>query len=264
VKQQSNIQDDYLTHPSFAKAQDGVTHAFFTRKGGISEGVYASLNCGLGSNDRRENVLENRRRVLQILGMEERTLCTLSQIHSADVVTIDGLDDVDQHKDADALVTGSKDVVLGILTADCTPILFADANAGVVGAAHAGWKGTLLGVIENTVEAMILLGAKKQNISAVIGPTIAQESYEVSQPFYDDFVADDPSYQRFFIASHKEAHYQFDLPGLVTYRLEQLELQSIANICCNTYTSSGLFYSYRRTCHRRELDFGRLLSVITL
>ncbi|MEM9715953.1 MAG: peptidoglycan editing factor PgeF [Pseudomonadota bacterium] len=237
-----------------------VRHGFFTREGGISTGIYQGLNCGLGSNDDRDQVVENRNRVATALGTS--SLTSVYQIHSPDVAIADQIDPSDPPK-ADALVTATPGLAIGILTADCTPVLFADPKAGVIGAAHAGWKGAIGGVLENTVDAMIGLGATRDDIMATAGPTISQANYEVGQDFMEQFLAEDPDFARFFANGVQPEKYQFDLPGFVLSRLRAAGVTAEWTGHC-TYADEDRFFSYRRTTHRGEPDYGRQISAIML
>lgn len=232
-------------------------HGFFTRKGGASSGIFAGLNCGLGSSDQADCVAMNRARVASEMGVEPDALVSLKQVHSAEVVTL--TDPPTERVEADGMVTTTPGIALGILTADCAPVLFrAD---GVVGAAHAGWKGAIGGVLEATVEAMRALGAK--DIKACVGPTIAQASYEVDTGFLERFLAEDPDYSRFFAGGRDPDHAQFDLPSFVLHRLRKagVEAEWTGH---DTYADPARFYSYRRTTRQGEADYGRLISVIRL
>ncbi|GAB5448305.1 peptidoglycan editing factor PgeF [Gymnodinialimonas sp.] len=236
---------------------DGVTHGFFTREGGASTGVYAGLNCGNGSSDQAEVVAMNRARVAEAMGVAE--LAGVHQIHSADVVVAD----VGAKPRADALVTDRPGVALSILTADCQPVLFADPEAGVVGAAHAGWKGALDGVLEATLDAMEGLGAVRGRVKAVIGPSISQKSYEVGQEFLERFIDEDPAYGRFFV-NGVDGKYQFDLVGFGLTRLRAAGVGEAEWTGHCTYADAARFYSYRRATHRGEADYGRLIATIRL
>lgn len=252
----------FITDPEFSRIQD-IKHAFFTRQGGVSEGIYASLNTGVGSKDNPEHVQENRLRVVQAMGGENpEMLHSLYQIHSDKVVSVSG--PCTQRQEADALVTRTPDVMLGILTADCTPVLFADETAQVIGASHAGWKGAWGGILENTVRQMEALGADRARIRAVIGPTIQQTSYEVGPEFVDRFIKENKDFVRFFIQSVKQGHAMFDLPAYVTYRLQSFDVNSVTNVGRDTCAEEDTFFSYRRTCLRGETDYGRNISVIML
>lgn len=243
---------------------DGLAHGFFTREGGISGGIYASLNIGLGSDDNRDHVLENRKRVAGSFGVETDRLVSPYQIHSPDVITVTGPFEDGADRKADALVTATRGLVLGVSTADCGPVLFADTKAGVVGAAHSGWKGAVTGVLQNTVSAMEALGASRGNITVVLGPTISQAAYEVGPEFRDRFLEEDPANDRFFVASEKSGHHMFDLPAFITARLGSLGLKSVGDMGLCTYGDEARFYSYRRTTHRQEPDYGRQISAIAL
>lgn len=238
-------------------------HAFMSNEGGVSRGIYRSLNCGPGSNDDAMNVEENRRIVAEhIAKRRDAHVLSCYQHHSADVVVATADWGEDRPK-ADAMVTQTPGLILGILTADCTPVLFSDDKAGVIGAAHAGWKGALGGILENTIAAMEKLGASRGNIKAAIGPTIHQPSYEVGISFRDQFLDQNPAFEKFFAAGKDTEHFQFDLPGLVTARLDAVNLLGIHNVRIDTYTSD-MHFSYRRTTHRGEPDYGRQISAIML
>jgi len=233
-------------------------HGFFTRKGGASSGIFSGLNCGPGSSDMSEAVAVNRARVAEAMGVAPEALVSLNQTHSADVATLTA--PPASRISADAMVTATPGIALGILTADCQPVLFADAKARVVGAAHAGWRGTRDGVLEATVAAMQALGAR--DIVAVIGPTISQAAYEVGPEFYETFTDDDPQAARFF-ATGQGDRMLFDLPGYALSRLRAAGVTAEWTRHC-TYRDPERFYSYRRTSHRKEADYGRLISVIRL
>lgn len=238
-----------------------LQHGFFTRKGGASSGIFDGLNCGLGSSDQAEIVKINRARVAEAMDVPREALITVHQVHSADVVTVEGpLEDAPR---ADAMVTDRPGLALGILTADCQPVLFADAEAGVVGGAHAGWRGALDGVLDATLDAMEALGAQRGRIHAVIGPSISQRAYEVGPEFIEDFLADDPENTRFF-ASGRGDRYQFDLPAYGVHRLRRagVGLAEWTRHC--TYSEPERFFSYRRSVHLEEADYGRLISAIRL
>jgi len=238
-----------------------LRHGFFTRRGGASSGVFSGLNCGPGSSDQREAVAINRSRAATALGIEADALVAVHQVHSADVVPVTGpLADMPR---ADALVTATPGIALSVLTADCQPVLFADKTAGVIGAAHAGWRGALDGVLEATLEAMEALGAHRADTVAVIGPTISQRAYEVGPEFIDDFLADDPGNGRFFINGEGD-RYHFDLPGYGLHRLRSAGIGEAEWTRHCTYSDPDRFYSYRRTTHAGEADYGRLLSAIRL
>ena len=239
-----------------------IRHGYFTRAGGVSEGLYRGLNVGLGSSDEREKVLENRRRVAAWFGLPVERLATVHQVHSPDVVTI-GADYDGTRPEADAMVTRAPGIALGVLAADCGPILFADPENRVIGAAHAGWKGALTGVLENTVAAMEALGAERGSIIACLGPSISQASYEVGPEFVERFTAENPDYQRFFVSSTNLGHAMFDLPALTVDRLTQAGVRAESLGLC-TYPDSERFFSYRRTTHLKEPDYGRQISAISI
>lgn len=236
-------------------------HGFFTRKGGASSGIFAGLNCGTGSSDQAEIVAINRTRVAEAMGVTPDALVTVNQVHSPDVVTVTG--PLADRPRADAMVTAMPGLALAVLTADCQPVLFADAQAGVIGAAHAGWRGALDGVLEATVAAMEALGARREAISAVIGPCISQAAYEVGPEFLDAFRDDDPANTRFF-ANGAGDRLLFDLPGFGLHRLRTAGVGRAEWVRHCTYRDSERFYSFRRTTHSGEADYGRLISVIRL
>ena len=238
-----------------------LRHGFFTRRGGASSGVFAGLNCGSGSSDQSEIVSINRARVAQAMGVGTDHLVGVHQVHSADAVTVTG--PLEEKPKADALVTDQPGVALSVLTADCQPVLFADHEAGIIGAAHAGWKGALNGVLEATIEAMLGLGAARGNIHAVIGPSISQAAYEVGPEFFDTFSAEDPEYTRFFAGGTGD-RMMFDLPAFGLYRLREAGIASAEWTRHCTYADADRFYSYRRSTHKKEADYGRLIAAITL
>ncbi len=248
---------EILTSPALA----GVTHGFFTRKGGASSGVFHGLNCGHGSSDQTAVVTVNRARVAAAMGVEPAQMAGVHQVHSPDVVTLEAAPEAPLK--ADALVTATPGLLLTVLTADCQPVLFADRTAGVVGAAHAGWRGALEGVLEATVEAMEALGARRANISAVIGPCISQRAYEVGHDFMDQFLIEDPDYSRFF-SGGPNGRPMFDLPAFGLHRLRAAGVGSAEWTRHCTYSDPERFYSYRRTTHAGEADYGRLISAIRL
>ena len=236
-------------------------HGFFTRRGGASSGIFAGLNCGPGSSDQAEVVLINRVRVADAMEVEAEALVSLHQYHSAEVLTLSAPRQ-DKPK-ADAMVTATPGIALAVLTADCQPVLFADHEAGVVGAAHAGWRGALDGVLDATLEAMEALGADRDNVQAVIGPSISQRAYEVGPEFFDRFVGDDEENQRFF-ANGQGDRMLFDLPGFGLHRLRAAGVGQAEWTRHCTYSDENRFYSYRRSVHRKEPDYGRLIASITL
>lgn len=249
---------EYIT----SDALKGVTHGFFTRKGGASSGIYAGLNCGGGSDDQRDAVALNRVRVCTAMEIEPQALTTVYQTHSADVVTVTGLPS-EPRPEADAMVTATPGIGLAILTADCEPVLFADREAGIIGAAHAGWKGAQAGVLEATLDAMEALGARRKAIAAVIGPTISQSAYEVGPEFVERFLDEARENARFF-ASGAGDRALFDLPGYGLMRLRAAGVRHAEWTRHCTYSDPARFYSYRRSVHTKEADYGRLISVIRL
>ena len=241
-----------------------IRHGFFTREGGASEGIYASLNCGPGSNDSPEAVAENRARTMSMLELPPDALTTVHQCHSATAVMVDGPFAAEQAPKADAMVTTRRALALGILTADCAPVLFADRRGNVVGAAHAGWRGAVGGVLDNTLTLMEQAGARRKDIVAAIGPCIGQRSYEVGPEFPAPFLAEDPSNGDFFCASARDGHHLFDLPGYVARKLSRLGLSDVTRVPADTFRDETRFFSYRRAVLRREPDYGRQLSAIVL
>lgn len=238
-----------------------VKHGFFTRRGGASSGVFAGLNCGQGSSDQSEIVAINRARVADAMGVAPNHLLGVHQIHSATAVPV--TETYAEKPRADALVTATPGLALSVLSADCQPVLFADAEAGVIGAAHAGWRGALEGVLHATVDAMETLGAKRENIAAVIGPSISQRAYEVGPEFMDSFIAEDPDYARYFINGEGD-RMLFDLPGFGLNRLRAAGVGHAEWTRHCTFSDPERFYSYRRTTHAKEADYGRLIAAITL
>ena len=247
---------------SLLAAIPGLRHAFFTREGGVSGGVYEGLNGGLGSNDDPACVAENRRRMAEQMGVAPERLLSVHQIHSPDVVVATGPWQGDKPR-ADALVTSTEGIAIGVTAADCGPILFADAAARVIGAAHAGWKGALTGVLESTIDAMEKLGADRSGIVAAIGPLIRQHSYEVGSEFVERFLDADAENGVFFIPSNRAGHSMFDLAGFIRMRLENAGVLMIDDTGVDTY-SDERFFSYRRSVHRKEADYGRHVHAIAL
>lgn len=242
----------------------GIRHGFFGRKGGVSEGLYDSLNCGLGSKDTREAVTENRARVAIALGSRPDRLVTGYQIHSPDVAHVETPWQPGDAPKVDGLVATKPGIVLGVLAADCAPILFADPEAKIIGAAHAGWRGAVGGVLDATVNAMVRLGARAAFIRAAVGPCIGKDSYEVGPEFPAPFIAENPGNRDFFRPARREGHFMFDLTGYVGRRLERLGLGTVELLQRDTCAEADSFFSYRRSCLRKEADFGRGLSAITL
>ncbi|TNB49343.1 peptidoglycan editing factor PgeF [Martelella lutilitoris] len=243
-------------------AGTALRHGFFTRRGGVSSGIYESLNCGAGSDDRPEDVAENRARVAGWFGEDVSRLVNLHQCHSADAIAVDA-PFAGERPRADALVTKTPGLVLGVLTADCGPVLFADPTAGVIGAAHAGWRGALGGVLEATLAAMMKLGARREAIGACLGPSIGRRAYEVGPEFVARFTEEDKVFSRFFSPSGKEGHALFDLAGFIGLRLDRAGIaHDIMGQC--TYENEQDFFSYRRSTHRGEPDYGRQISAISI
>ena len=252
-----------LQAKSLAKLEP-IRHAFFTRSGGVSQGVYASLNGGVGSKDTVENVAENRARMATTLGVSADRLLTAFQIHSPDVVVAEKPWTREQRPRADAIVTRVSKLAIGVSTADCGPLLLADSDAGVVGAAHAGWRGALGGVIEATVAAMERLGADRTSITAALGPTIRQPNYEVGPEFVERFLAADSTNSRFFTSSQRAGHAMFDLTGYIAERIRRAGIARFEDLGLCTYADPERFFSYRRTTLRGEPDYGRHVNAIAL
>jgi len=242
----------------------GIRHGFFTRVGGVSAGVYASLNCGFGAKDEAARVSENRARAMKLLRLSPSALATAKQVHGAETVVVEKPWPEDLAPRADALVTNRPGIALGILTADCAPILLADSEARIIGAAHAGWRGALQGVIEAVVAAMEDLGASAPRICAAIGPCIANTSYEVGPEFPAPFLAQDPANAAFFAPSPRAGHFLFDLPGYTEKRLKALGLKRVELSGADTAAEAARFFSYRRACLKGEPGFGLELSAIAL
>src|ERR1700732_1925221 len=241
----------------------GLRHAFFTREGGVSGGIYTSLNGGIGSRDDAASLAENRRRMAEQIGVDPEHFLNVHQTHSPDVVVASGPWQGASRPLADAIVTRSEGLAIGVTAADCGPILLVDPNARVIGAAHAGWKGALTGIVESTVEAMERLGAERGGIVAAIGPLIRQCSYEVGGEFVERFVQADAENTVFFSASAREGHSMFDLAGFIRMRLENAGVLMIDDLGVDTYADAR-FYSYRRSVHRNEPDYGRHVHAIAL
>ena len=239
-----------------------IPHGFLGRRGGVSTGIFASLNCSLGSDDNRDDVLENRRRAAAAV-LPGSALSRVYQVHSADVVTV--TEPIDQHNPpkADALVTNLPGFLLAVQTADCVPVLFSDEKAGVIGAAHSGWKGSITGVTDNTILAMEALGADRANIACAIGPCVAQKSYEVDAAFFARFAEADAANERFF-SGGKLGHYQFDIEGYVAARLAAFGITRIECLGQDTYSQAHRFFSYRRSCHKGENGYGGQMALIGL
>ena len=245
-------------------ALTGIRHGFFTRAGGVSSGLYASLNGGVGSRDDAGKVLENRVRMAAALGVEPRRLLTAYQTHSPNVVVAEAPWTTENRPQADAIVTRMRALAIGVTTADCGPVLFAEPRAGVIGAAHAGWRGALTGVIEATIAAMERLGAAQRQIRAAIGPMIRQGNYEVGPDLVERFRADDPASSRFFGPAKRDGHAMFDLAGYIAARLKRAGITEVEDVGLCTYADPEQFFSYRRTTHRAEADYGRHVNAIAL
>ena len=250
-----------MTEPFRARSLAGVPHGFFGREGGVSTGAYASLNVGIGSDDDPQAVAENRLIATRAV-LPHATLVTPYQVHSADAVTVLALPADGQRPHGDALVTDRPGLALGILTADCAPVLLADREAGVVAAAHAGWKGAIGGITDATVLAMEAIGADRSRIVAAIGPCIARVSYEVDAGFLQRFTRDDPENERFFADGRRPGHHQFDLEAYVAHRLAAAGIGRIEALGLDTYADEARFFSYRRATHRGERDNGRQIAII--
>jgi len=252
-----------LQAPSLAK-RPGVRHAFFTRAGGVSQGIYMSLNGGVGSRDEPRNVAENRARMASALGVAADSLLTPYQIHSPDVVVATKPWSAGDRPRADAIVTRVPQLAIGVSTADCGPLLFADSDARVIGAAHAGWRGALNGVLEATIVAMEKLGASRDRISAALGPTIRQANYEVGSEFVDRFLAAGRSNARFFLPGERDGHAMFDLGGYIADRIGQAGIGQFEDLGLCTFAEPERFFSYRRTTRNGEADYGRHINAIAL
>ncbi len=241
-----------------------IRHGFFTRQGGVSRGLYASLNCGQGSADDRVAVTENRARVARHLESAAGDVQTLHQVHSPTALVVERLTPREELPKADALVTATRGLAVGVLTADCAPLLLADGEAGVVGAAHAGWRGALAGVVDAAIDAMARLGARRERIRAAIGPSIGPKTYEVGPEFEAEFLELDPENARFFRRPTRDARPHFDLPGFVAHRLSRAGIRFVESVAHCTYENESLFYSYRRSRVRAEADYGRQISAIVV
>ena len=248
-------QFEELVHPR-------VAHGFFGRQGGVSTGLFSSLNCGLGSGDERSAVIKNRGLVAAALGALQDQIVTAHQVHSAEAAIVSEAWGHDDRPQVDGLVTNVPGIILGVLTADCGPVLFSDAEAGVVGAAHGGWKGALTGITDSTVVKMEALGARRSRIVAVLGPTISGAAYEVGPEFLDRFKA--PVDRKFFTDSVKENHYMFDLPAYLVERMRGFGIGTVINSGLCTYLNERAYFSYRRATHSHEKDYGRQIAVIGL
>jgi len=244
---------------------NGIRHGFFTRAGGVSNGIYAGLNCGPGSADVPENVAENRGRVCRYLGSSHQAdVATLYQVHSADALAVDAVIPADARPKADAVVTRTPGLVIGVLTADCAPVLFADPEAGVVAAAHAGWRGAVGGVLASTVAEMEKLGARRNRIVAAIGPAINHDSYEVGPDFEAELLKSCADNEKFLVRENPDQRAHFDLPGFVAFQLEKCGITEVETRSPCTYRNESNFFSYRRSQHRSEGDYGRQISAIVV
>lgn len=241
-----------------------VRHGFFTRQGGASDGIYGSLNCGPGSSDDPAHVVENRARIVRALDVAPDCVLTPRQVHSDKVFYIDRPVSYADMPQVDALVTDKPGLAVGILTADCAPVLFASASKKIVGAAHAGWKGALNGVLESTIAEMEKRGADRNDIVAALGPCIGPQSYEVSDDFKAPFLVQDAGNGAFFRPASKPGHLIFDLPAYVRARLEKAGVHVLHDVRQDTFSDEGSYFSYRRSCHRKEADYGRQMSIISI
>lgn len=242
----------------------GIRHGFFTREGGISEGIYAGLNCGRGSDDNLDHVGENRTRVAHHLGARHGDIATPYQIHGANAVVVTELPDRNALPKADAIISATPGLAVGIVTADCGPVLFADPVAKVVAAAHAGWRGALGGVLEAAISGMVNLGAKRGNIHAALGPCIQQENYEVGPNFEADFASQDPAFRRFFVTPAATGRAKFDLSGFIAQELRRCGVATVERSDLCTLQAESLFFSYRRSQALKEPDYGRQISAIVV
>lgn len=254
--------DNLCANMSHDNRKYDIAHGFLGRKGGLSTGRYAGLNVGLGSDDDPQTIHKNRMMAAHAV-LPDAPLHSVHQIHSNIAVIADEKTISDSRPQADALVTDKPNIALGILTADCVPILLADYRAGVIGAAHAGWKGAITGVTDSVIDLMENLGASRENIACGIGPCIAQKSYEVDSGFYQNFMDDDPMNEHFF-KSGKAGHYQFDIEAYAASRLARVGIKNITCLGQDTYSQEDEFYSYRRSCHRNEGGYGRQISIIAM
>ena len=244
--------------------QPGIAHGFFGRQGGHSRGIFASLNCGLGSGDNRETVVRNREVVAKALGGREQQIVTTYQVHSAEAIVVTKPWPHDERPKVDGMVTNVPGLILGTLTADCGPVLFSDHRAGVIGCAHAGWKGALTGITDSTVLKMEKLGAKRKNIVAVLGPTISKSAYEVGPEFFQRFIDASESNKIYFTDSVKKGHHMFDLPAYLIVRMKAFGIGMVIDSTLCTYTRAEEYFSYRRATHAHEQDYGRQIAAITL
>ncbi len=249
---------------SLLKDFKSIRHGFYTRQGGHSTGVFASLNCGYGSGDDKDIVQKNRASAMEHIEFDEHDLVTVYQTHSAKVATVTEAWRYDDAPHVDAMVTNQPGIALGILTADCAPVLLADAVNQVIGAAHAGWRGAKSGILKQTIKAMEKIGAEASNIAGAVGPCIRQDSYEVRDVFRSAFIEDDHKNESYFVPSSREDHYQFDLPGYIEDQLTALSISQVDILPFDTYSDEDLFFSFRRTTHQEKEQYGRALSAIGL
>jgi YfiH family protein len=256
--------DGKIVHANCLDGLPSIRHGFFTRQGGVSTGIYASLNCGMGSSDDKSLVRENRARVAAALGVAGAPVLTLHQSHTDIAMIVDAPFPDGPLPRGDALVTRTPGIVIGALAADCTPVLFADPEAGVIGAAHAGWRGALGGILESTIATMARIGARPDRIRAAVGPCINQPAYEVGPEFEEAFVNIDREYAAFFKRPTADGRAHFDLPGFVEHRLSRAGLAKVERQSLCTYENESLLFSFRRATHRKEPDYGRQISAIVL
>ena len=243
-------------------AATGARHGFFSRAGGVSGGLFAGLNCGAGSGDDARKVAENRARVAQRLNVAPERLLSAYQVHSATALVVNEPWDTETRPQVDGLVTAQADIAIGVLTADCGPMLFSSSDGTIVGAAHAGWKGALTGIAEATINTMIELGADRDGITAVLGPTISGTAYEVGPEFVARFTDHDPANADFFRPSERDGHAWFDLPGYIARRMDKAGIAGFTDLARCTYADEAAYFSYRRATHRGEDDYGRLIAAI--
>ncbi|CAF25832.1 peptidoglycan editing factor PgeF [Bartonella quintana] len=257
-----SVPEPILAKDLFALQTHGIKHGFFTRQGGVSKGLYHSLNVGQSSNDQPEHIAQNRILIANYFGIKVQNLVTVNQIHSCKVVVVDQAF-IDEPLKADALVTTAKDLAIGILTADCGPILFADPQAGVIAAAHAGWRGSLNGIVEKTISVMEEQGAKRRSITAVLGPCIGPCHYEVTDEFYNQFIDYHSKFRKYFLKTAKVKHFSFNLWTFIMDKLQEAGVNASSLGLC-TYQDEQHFFSYRRATHRNESDYGRQISALML
>lgn len=243
-----------------------IQHGFYTRNGGVSDGIYKSLNCGMGSDDNLDHVLENRTRVARDMGLDETAnLLTVYQVHGTDCLSVrNPVFDFKTPPKADAMITDETGIALGILTADCAPVLFASNDGKMVAAAHAGWRGALSGILTKSTEKFAVAGYMPEEIYAAIGPCIAQESYEVDMSFLSQFLLQSPANEQFFLPSERAEHFMFDLGGYIVQQLKIMGLTHVDFLAMDTYKCEQDFFSFRRKTHRNEPNYGRQISAITI